>query len=271
MYFVTHQPFRHEDFLLFRERINKRVGREAIPEDPDGDEMWDCFRQEFVDHLPSDIHYALESACFFALPSDTLDHLPDCGPPIEYRVVSQDELIQLVREDLPESRGFSLDELTEHLEDEDDETLISKCKIAEQFEADLLGDAWREARRAYFDGGYYGSNLELHARYVSRHVYQLEHRLALAGQGFDFVKREVVDFEDHLITTAVNDARAIRLTDKLRSSYCAKDDDGDPTYEMEDWLNENCPDWRLELNTQGENYFVFSQDQDAFGFKLKWV
>lgn len=271
MYFVTSDMFKQADLLAFVERVNERAGWEAMVEEPDHNEIWDCFRKQFTDHMPCDVDYALESISFLAIPGDVVEHLQDCAPPVEFKLMTQDQLIQNVRDALPESRAFLLEDLAEHLESDHDDLLRAKCEIADDYEIDMLGDAWREARRDFCNfEAQAGGNLALHAQYVIRHVHQLEHRLALAGQGFDFVKRDVVDFEDPLIATAINNARAIRLTDKLRSSYCAKDDDGDPTHEMEDWLNENCPDWRLELNTQGENYFVFSHSHEPVGFKLKW-
>lgn len=274
MYFVTYQEFPYDDLLAFVDRVNKRAGRETMRDNNDGDDVWDSFCEQFTDHMPCDVHYALEFTTFLAVPSDAIDHIADCAPGVEYQIMPRAELIETVRSNLPQGRAYSLDELAAHLEsgdDDDDDALMIKCEIADDYEYDLLGDAWSDCRRDLHSFESQGDNLELHARYVRRHVYRLEERLNLAGQGFDRVKMEVVDFEDAMINEAIDEQRAIRLTDALLAKYHAVDNDGVRLDEVEGWLDENCPAWRLELNTSGESYFVFRKAPDAVAFKIRWV
>lgn len=272
MYFVTYQEFRYDEMLAFVERVNERVGREAMLDNNNDDDVWSSFREQFTDHMPCDVDYAMESMVFLAVPSDAVEHIADCAPGVEYQIITRAELIRHVQDSLGEGRAYLLDELAAHLEsDDDDDALITKCEIADSYEDDLLGDAWSDCRRDLYSFESQGDNLELHARYVRRHVYRLEERLNLVGQGFDRVKMAVVDFEDDLITVAIDEKRAIRLTDALLAKYRAESDEGDQTGEVEDWLDENCPAWRLELNTSGESYFVFRKAPDAVAFKIRWV
>lgn len=273
MYFVTYQEFPYDDLLAFVERVNDRVGREAMLDNNDNDDVWGSFREQFTDHMPCDVDYALEFMVFLAVPSDAIEHIADCAPGVEYQIITRAELIRHVHDSLGQGRAYSLDELAAHLEsdDDDDDALMIKCEIADDYEGDLLGDAWRDCRRDLSNFGPQGDNLELHARYVRKHVYRLEERLNLAGQGFDRVKMDVVDFEDGMIKVAIDEDRAIRLTDALLAKYHAEDDEGDRTEEVEGWLDENCPAWRLELNTLGESYFVFRKAPEAVVFRVRWV
>lgn len=272
MYFVTYQEFPYDDLLAFVDRVNERAGREAMRDNNDNDDVWDTFREQFTDHMPCDVDYALEFMVFLAVPSDAIEHVADCAPGVEYQIITRAELIGHVQDSLGQGRAYLLDELAGHLEsDDDDDALMIKCEIADDYVGDLLGDAWRQHRNDLYYGAAQGDNLELHARCVRRHVYRLEERLNLAGQGFDRVKMEVVDFEDGMIKVAIDEDRAIHLTDALLAKYHAKDDEGDRTEEVEDWLHENCPTWRLELNTSGESYFVFREAPEAVAFKLRWV
>lgn len=234
---------------------------------------WDSFREQFTDHMPCDVDYALEFMVFLAVPSDAIKHIADCAPGVENQIITRAELIGHVQDSLGQGRAYSLDELAAHLEsdDDDDDALMIKCEITDDFVGDLLGDAWRQHRNDLYFGAAQGDNLELHARCVRRHVYRLEERLILAGQGFDRVKMEVVDFEDGMIKVAIDEDRAIHLTDALLAKYHAEDDEGDRTEEVEGWLDDNCPTWRLELNTSGESYFVFREAPEAVAFKLRWV
>lgn len=272
MYFVTYQEFPYNDMVAFVERVNERVGREAMLPNNDDDDVWDSFREQFTDHMPCDVDYALEFMVFLPVPSDAVEQIADCAPDVEYQIITRAELIQHVQDSLGQGRAYFLGELAAHLvSDDDDDALMIKCEIADDYEGDLLGDAWSDCRRDLYSFESQGENLELHARYVRRHVYRLEERLSLAGQGFDRVKMQVVDFENEIIRVAIDEQRAIRLTDALLAKYRAENDEGYQTEEVKDWLDLNCPAWRLELNSSGESYFVFRKASDAFAFKIRWV
>lgn len=136
------------------------------------DAFYDMWRdRRFADFTKADLDVAVEFMVVVGIEGDeAIAYAAN-----KHKLLTLEELTEDVHANIQaDVRAHDLKRLRSHIESKDD---WAKCRAADDFEIDFLGNAWTEAR-AYVDqfgvdGPSYESNLALHAEFAIRRAHQV--------------------------------------------------------------------------------------------------